>query len=226
MLQMDQHVQRSSAQLRFKSIKCKQISSAIYINATNSNQIFAQVFASLPFTLTKFKFRTKSFIYIYILLLLQELEKFIINSTEVLSLVFDWDDSNSLLRILNVLNQIKEYEPSIKNLFPSLKKIIYMLMQYDIKIPKRCLNQVKCTHTFNVYSCHHNILTTKFERDRDSVQWHVIEKILCGVSYDVSVFRLARKVGRFMEDRINHKIRNRSNSSTSNWFDQQTHHIF
>lgn len=73
---------------------------------------------------------------------LQELEEFIINSNEVLSLVFDWDDSNSLLRILNVLNQIKDYEPSIKNLFPSLKKIIYMLMQYDIRIPKKCLNQV------------------------------------------------------------------------------------
>lgn len=72
----------------------------------------------------------------------QGLEEFINESNNVLSLVFDWDDSSSLLRILNVLNQIKEYEPSIKSLFPSLKRIIYMIMQYDIKIPKKCSNQV------------------------------------------------------------------------------------
>lgn len=76
------------------------------------------------------------------MLYVQEFEEFIKKSNEILSLAFDWDDSSSLLRILNVLNQIKDYESSTKNLFPSLKRIIYMLMQYDIKVPKKCLNQV------------------------------------------------------------------------------------
>lgn len=73
------------------------------------------------------------------------LEEFIKKSNETLSLVFERDDSNSLLRILNALNQINDCETTTNNLFPSLKRIIYMLMQYDIKIPKKCLNQVSKT---------------------------------------------------------------------------------
>lgn len=115
---------------------------------------------------------------------LQELEEFIINSNEVLSLVFDWDDSNSLLRILNVLNQIKDYEPSIKNLFPSLKKIIYMLMQYDIRIPKKCLNQVN--HISYMYCAF-------------AIEFNDISGCICAYS----VFRFAGKMGRSAENGIN-----------------------
>lgn len=73
-----------------------------------------------------------------------------------MSLVFDWDDSNSLLRILNALNQINDWECTTKNLFPSLNRIIYMLMQYEnIKIPKKCLNQVSGAEIkFNSFRIH------------------------------------------------------------------------
>lgn len=96
-------------------------------------------------------FKRKIHIYV-ICRVLQELEEFIIKSNEVLSLVFDWDDSNSLLRILNILNQINEYEPTIKSLFPSLKKIIHMIMQYDIKIPKKCSNQVGGNNAYSFWT--------------------------------------------------------------------------
>lgn len=88
-----------------------------------------------------------SFTYIYnayvmLIFVLKELEHFINESNKVLSLTFEWDDSSTLLKILSVLNQINVREPKIKYLFPSLKKIIYMIMQYDVKIPRKCTNQV------------------------------------------------------------------------------------
>lgn len=137
MRQVDQHVQRSFTQLRTKSIKCKQLVSSRQMRPMQIYCAENLVLVVHTTPSTHFHYDVREFV-----CCLQELEEFIINSNEVLSLVFDWDDSNSLLRILNVLNQIKNYEPSIKNLFPSLKKIIYMLMQYDIRIPKKCLNQV------------------------------------------------------------------------------------
>lgn len=49
-------------------------------------------------------------------------------------------------------------------LFPSLKKIIYMIMQYDIKIPKKCLNQVKRVLVADVdgIKCHATALVFRF----------------------------------------------------------------
>lgn len=73
---------------------------------------------------------------------LKELEQFIDSSDQILSLKFEWDDFGALLKILTVLKSIGERESSIESLFPSLKKIIYMLLQYNVRVPRKCSIQV------------------------------------------------------------------------------------
>lgn len=63
-------------------------------------------------------------------------------SDEILSLKFEWDDFGALLKIMTVLRSIGERESSIETLFPSLKKIIYMLLQYSVRVPRKCSIQV------------------------------------------------------------------------------------
>lgn len=72
----------------------------------------------------------------------KELEQFIETSDEILSLKFEWDDFGALLRIMTALKSIREREARIETLFPSLKKIIYMLLQYSVRVPKKCSIQV------------------------------------------------------------------------------------
>lgn len=78
---------------------------------------------------------------------LKELEQFIETSDEILALKFEWDDFGALLKIMTVLRSIGEREMSIETLFPSLKKIIYMLLQYNVRVPRRCSMQVGILRT-------------------------------------------------------------------------------
>lgn len=132
----------------------------------------------------------------------QELEAFIERSNEILTLAFEWDDSSSLLRVLNVLNQIKVYESSIINLFPSLKKIVYMIMQYDIKIPKRCLNQVNKI-VYNPFSeCQFTGSMTRYFLGTLFLT-PFLSFILNGMATTVfTVFGFTGEMGRFTENRI------------------------
>lgn len=88
--------------------------------------------------------------FIGIAALFKDLEQFIESSDETLSLKFDWDDFGALLKIMTVLKSIAERESSIESLFPSLKKIIYMLLQYSVRVPRKCAIQVGIT--FCIYN--------------------------------------------------------------------------
>lgn len=63
-------------------------------------------------------------------------------SNETLSIAFEWDDFGALLKIMTTLKSIGEREPSIGTFFLSLKRIIFMLLQYDVRVPKKCSLQV------------------------------------------------------------------------------------
>lgn len=72
----------------------------------------------------------------------KDLEEFIETSDKTLALKIKWDDFGGLLKIMTALKNIGERESSIESLFHSLQKIIYMLLQYSVRVPRKCTIQV------------------------------------------------------------------------------------
>lgn len=70
------------------------------------------------------------------------MESFIAESTRILALTFKCDDLDTLLKVLTILKHVDERESKASNLFLSLKRIVYTIMQYDVQIPRKCINQV------------------------------------------------------------------------------------
>lgn len=82
---------------------------------------------------------------------MKDLDQFIESSDKILSLVFEWDDFGALLKIMTVLKSIAERETGIEAHFQSLKRIIYMLLQYNVRVPKKCSFQVSpCTRSLTI----------------------------------------------------------------------------
>lgn len=73
---------------------------------------------------------------------MKELEDFIGEATRILSLTFKWDDLDTLLKVLTTMKRITEHESKVPQLFVSLKRIVYTIMQYDVQIPRKCIIQV------------------------------------------------------------------------------------
>lgn len=56
---------------------------------------------------------------------------------------FAWDDLNTLLKVMFVFNEINERNKHVQDLFEPLRKIVDLLLIYNVTVPERCSIQVK-----------------------------------------------------------------------------------
>ena len=73
---------------------------------------------------------------------LQEFENFTNKSNDVLSSIVDWNDFAGLLNVMSVLNQVKGRNQNIGDFFEMLRKLIDVLLQFNIIVPEKCAIQV------------------------------------------------------------------------------------
>lgn len=78
--------------------------------------------------------------------ILQNLDELIDSSTRILLTEFAWDDLDTLLKVMFVLNEIKEKDSEVQGLFEPLKRVVDLLLMYGVTVPERCSIQVirKC----------------------------------------------------------------------------------
>lgn len=70
------------------------------------------------------------------------METFIVNGLQTLSINVQLNDFISLLKVMAVLNEIKERQLETDRIFDPLKDIADMLRQYNVEIPENIVIQV------------------------------------------------------------------------------------
>lgn len=76
------------------------------------------------------------------------MEEFIDSSHQILLTEFAWGDLDTLLKVMYVLNEIKEKDVEVQSLFEPMKRIVDLLLLYGVSMPERCSIQVIWTTRF------------------------------------------------------------------------------
>lgn len=80
------------------------------------------------------------------------MDEFIESSKMVLNMDFAWDDLNTLLKVMSVFNEINERNNHVQDLFEPLRKVVDLLLIYNVTVPERCSIQVNQSHPLSVCS--------------------------------------------------------------------------
>lgn len=74
---------------------------------------------------------------------LDDLEKFIVYATKELSVELGEDDYEGLLRVMQVLNEVKaKQDAGTEFMFEPLRDIMYLLKEYGVEFPEETYEQV------------------------------------------------------------------------------------
>lgn len=78
--------------------------------------------------------------------LFQEYDSFVQTSSETLSQTIEGENFNVLLNIMTTINHIKQREKLAEQVFETMKKDLFALLQYDVHVSKKVLGQVRLLH--------------------------------------------------------------------------------